>query len=249
MRVTIWGCRGSVATPGPETVEFGGNTSCVEVSLADGDRPRPRRRHRDQRARHRALRARCSQAQRAPHAPAPRSPGGASVLRAPLRRAGWRWTSGDRLSTVLSLEGTRQALLLASALSDRPSRSPRLEVRFRDVPREQWTIGGATSGRGPRHPSSAHRRLSGRDGRGRALRTCPIMSRRSSGFAERPLDWISGRCDRGEGRPARARRAVLRGRVPGESRLGALEHGGRGRLQARCRRAAPRPLPSRPAPY
>jgi len=36
MRVTIWGCRGSVATPGPETVEYGGNTSCVEVSLADG---------------------------------------------------------------------------------------------------------------------------------------------------------------------------------------------------------------------
>src|SRR6187551_2231136 len=34
--VTIWGCRGSVATPGPETVEFGGNTSCVEVSLNDG---------------------------------------------------------------------------------------------------------------------------------------------------------------------------------------------------------------------
>jgi len=36
MRVTIWGCRGSVATPGPETVEFGGNTSCVEVTLDDG---------------------------------------------------------------------------------------------------------------------------------------------------------------------------------------------------------------------
>jgi phosphoribosyl 1,2-cyclic phosphodiesterase len=36
MRVTIWGCRGSVATPGPETVAYGGNTSCVEVSLADG---------------------------------------------------------------------------------------------------------------------------------------------------------------------------------------------------------------------
>jgi len=36
VRVTIWGCRGSVATPGPETVEYGGNTSCVEVSLADG---------------------------------------------------------------------------------------------------------------------------------------------------------------------------------------------------------------------
>jgi phosphoribosyl 1,2-cyclic phosphodiesterase len=35
MRVTIWGCRGSVATPGSETVEYGGNTSCVEVVLAD----------------------------------------------------------------------------------------------------------------------------------------------------------------------------------------------------------------------
>jgi phosphoribosyl 1,2-cyclic phosphodiesterase len=36
MRVVIWGCRGSVATPGPETVRCGGNTSCVEISLADG---------------------------------------------------------------------------------------------------------------------------------------------------------------------------------------------------------------------
>jgi phosphoribosyl 1,2-cyclic phosphodiesterase len=35
MRVTIWGCRGSVPTPGPKTVEYGGNTSCVEVSLDD----------------------------------------------------------------------------------------------------------------------------------------------------------------------------------------------------------------------
>ena len=35
-RVMIWGCRGSVATPGPETVEYGGNTSCVEVGLPDG---------------------------------------------------------------------------------------------------------------------------------------------------------------------------------------------------------------------
>ena len=35
MRVTIWGCRGSLATPGVETVRYGGNTSCVEVSTAD----------------------------------------------------------------------------------------------------------------------------------------------------------------------------------------------------------------------
>jgi phosphoribosyl 1,2-cyclic phosphodiesterase len=36
MRVTIWGCRGSIATPGPRTVGTGGNTSCVEVRPSDG---------------------------------------------------------------------------------------------------------------------------------------------------------------------------------------------------------------------
>jgi phosphoribosyl 1,2-cyclic phosphodiesterase len=29
--VTFWGVRGSLPTPGPETVEFGGNTACIEV--------------------------------------------------------------------------------------------------------------------------------------------------------------------------------------------------------------------------
>jgi phosphoribosyl 1,2-cyclic phosphodiesterase len=36
MKVTIWGCRGSLPTPGSTTVRYGGNTSCVEVSLEDG---------------------------------------------------------------------------------------------------------------------------------------------------------------------------------------------------------------------
>jgi phosphoribosyl 1,2-cyclic phosphodiesterase len=36
MRARIWGCRGSLAAPGPETVRYGGNTSCVEVELSDG---------------------------------------------------------------------------------------------------------------------------------------------------------------------------------------------------------------------
>jgi phosphoribosyl 1,2-cyclic phosphodiesterase len=31
VRLRIWGCRGSVPTPGPDTVGYGGNTSCVEV--------------------------------------------------------------------------------------------------------------------------------------------------------------------------------------------------------------------------
>lgn len=36
MKAKIWGCRGSLATPGPQTVRYGGNTSSVEVRLDDG---------------------------------------------------------------------------------------------------------------------------------------------------------------------------------------------------------------------
>jgi len=36
MRVTLWGTRGSLPSPGPETTQYGGNTSCVEVRAADG---------------------------------------------------------------------------------------------------------------------------------------------------------------------------------------------------------------------
>jgi ribonuclease BN (tRNA processing enzyme) len=35
MHVTLWGTRGSVPTPGPETVRYGGNTACVEVKAID----------------------------------------------------------------------------------------------------------------------------------------------------------------------------------------------------------------------
>ena len=36
MRLTLWGTRGSLASPGPENLRYGGNTSCVEVRGADG---------------------------------------------------------------------------------------------------------------------------------------------------------------------------------------------------------------------
>ena len=35
MLVRFWGTRGSLAKPGPTTMRYGGNTSCVEVRLAD----------------------------------------------------------------------------------------------------------------------------------------------------------------------------------------------------------------------
>jgi len=33
MRINFWGVRGSIPTPGPHTVEFGGNTTCVEIRV------------------------------------------------------------------------------------------------------------------------------------------------------------------------------------------------------------------------
>jgi len=36
MQVRFWGTRGSIATPGPSTVRYGGNTSCVEVRSDSG---------------------------------------------------------------------------------------------------------------------------------------------------------------------------------------------------------------------
>lgn len=36
MKVTLWGTRGSLASPGPDTVRYGGNTSCVSVEGEEG---------------------------------------------------------------------------------------------------------------------------------------------------------------------------------------------------------------------
>ena len=36
MKAEIWGCRGTLPAPGPATVRYGGNTSCVAVETAEG---------------------------------------------------------------------------------------------------------------------------------------------------------------------------------------------------------------------
>ena len=36
MRVRFFGTRGSIATPGPHTLRYGGNTSCIEVQSSAG---------------------------------------------------------------------------------------------------------------------------------------------------------------------------------------------------------------------
>jgi phosphoribosyl 1,2-cyclic phosphodiesterase len=37
VRIRIWGARGSIPAPGPNTARYGGNTSCVQVTLSDGN--------------------------------------------------------------------------------------------------------------------------------------------------------------------------------------------------------------------
>jgi phosphoribosyl 1,2-cyclic phosphodiesterase len=37
MKLKIWGCRGSIPTPGKDTVRYGGNTPCVELKLDDNN--------------------------------------------------------------------------------------------------------------------------------------------------------------------------------------------------------------------
>jgi phosphoribosyl 1,2-cyclic phosphodiesterase len=36
VKVKLWGTRGSIPAPGPETNRYGGNTSCVQITLEDG---------------------------------------------------------------------------------------------------------------------------------------------------------------------------------------------------------------------
>ena len=37
MKLTFWGTRGSIAVPGPDTLRYGGNTTCVELWLDGGE--------------------------------------------------------------------------------------------------------------------------------------------------------------------------------------------------------------------
>jgi phosphoribosyl 1,2-cyclic phosphodiesterase len=38
VKLKIWGSRGSIPAPGPDTMRYGGNTSCVELTLSDGSK-------------------------------------------------------------------------------------------------------------------------------------------------------------------------------------------------------------------
>ena len=246
MRVTIWGCRGSVATPGPETVEFGGNTSCVEVSLDDGtvlvlDAGTGIRElgfdlvTRGARKLHLLL----------THLHLDHLEG----LRffAPLFNKDVALEIWGPRSPVLSLEGRiRRSFsppLFPIDLRDLPA-----QVTFRDVPWEPWTLDGATvTARLVIHPGlTVGYRVETADP---PSRTCPTTSRRLQESSTSRPTGSPARLDRRAGRLARARRAVLRGGVRAEGRLGPHERRGRRGVRPYGGCPAPRPLSSRAAPF
>ena len=191
MLFRIWGCRGSLATPGAETLRYGGNTSCVEVGCDDGTRIDPRRRHGHPAAR-RAVRAQGCGADRTSCSPictSTTSRGSASF--APLLRPGAsRSTSGDRrrrcsASTSACARYLSPPLFPVQLTTCRPARVPR---RAEDEPWRSAAhrlAAAMVSHQGP--PSATGSRTT-------AVRRVPArpraLARRSTSRLDH--DWISG---------------------------------------------------------
>jgi ribonuclease BN (tRNA processing enzyme) len=140
--VRVWGARGSLAAPGPATVGYGGNTSCVELELADGStlildagsgvrELGQRLLEREQRVLHICL----------THLHLDHVEG--LGFFAPLWRAGWKLRFWGPPSTTATLrERVSRYLsppLFPIGLSEAPA-----QAAFEDVPREPWRVGSAT---------------------------------------------------------------------------------------------------------
>jgi phosphoribosyl 1,2-cyclic phosphodiesterase len=189
VQVTIWGCRGSVPTPGPETVEYGGNTSCVEVALDDGtvlifdagtgirglgaELAKRGTRHIHLLLTHLHL----------DHLEGLR-------FFAPLWDEGVQVDLWGPPSTVLSLQA-RIARSFSPPLFPIDLRNVPAELLFHDVPRQPWVIGGATlTAHFVVHPGPtvAYRV----DAVEASLAYVPDHEPALTGIEGRSTDWISG---------------------------------------------------------
>ena len=241
-QVKIWGCRGSVATPGPETVGHGGNTSCVEIALGDDaalvmdagtgirglgfDLARRGTRRIDLFLTHLHL----------DHLEGLR-------FFAPLWNPEVTVDVWGPCSPVVSL---RERILRAFSppLFPLDFRDVPAEVRFHDLPGERWESHGISlTAELVLHPGPTlgYRVETGTS----SLAYLPDHEPVLAGITDRSPDWISG------GALAAGADVVLhavpRRGVRGEDRMGALERRRRGRFQPGGRRGPPGALPPRAA--
>lgn len=141
MIVRVWGARGSLSAPGPATVRYGGNTSCVELELGDGSTLIL-----DAGTGIRELGQRLVE----------REPGVLHLCLthlhldhveglgffAPLWRAGWKLHFWGPPSTTATLHD-RVARYLSPPLFPIGLSEALGEAVFEDVPREPWRVGSA----------------------------------------------------------------------------------------------------------
>lgn len=189
MRLKVWGCRGSVPTPGPETVKCGGNTSCVEVALENGatlifDAGTGIRRLGQELQEEGVREINLFLT----HLHLDHLEG--------LRFFGPLWDPNVEVqvwgppSTVLSLQ-ERISRSFSPPLFPIDLREVPSQITFHDVPREPWTVEGVRlTASLVMHPGPT---LGYRiEADGVTFAYMPDHEPALTGIAERPLDWISG---------------------------------------------------------
>ena len=141
MIARVWGARGSLSAPGPATVGYGGNTSCVEIELADGTTLIL-----DAGTGIRELGQRLLQRERGElhicltHLHLDHVEG--LGFFAPLWRAGWQLKFWGPPSTTATLRARVSRYLSPPLFPVGLSEAP-AEAVFADVPHEPWRIGSA----------------------------------------------------------------------------------------------------------
>ena len=140
MKLKVWGARGSVPAPGPQMNRYGGNTSCVQLTLASGEELIL-----DAGTGIRALGLGLTGARRIhillPHLHLDHIQG--LMFFPPCFRAESEITIWGPSSPEASLED-RIARYISAPLSPVEVRELPCSVAFRDTPASEWELGGAT---------------------------------------------------------------------------------------------------------
>jgi phosphoribosyl 1,2-cyclic phosphodiesterase len=140
MRIKVWGARGSVPAPGPQMNRFGGNTSCVQVTLSDGNQLIL-----DAGTGIRTLGVALADATQVnillTHLHLDHIQG--LMFFAPCFRSGSRITIWGPASPEASLE-SRIARYISAPLSPVEVRELPCDVAFVDTPASEWQLGNAT---------------------------------------------------------------------------------------------------------